>query len=89
MKIEEVITHAIVAIYSSPKLSELLILKGGGAIRLFDGIETRLSIDADFSIKNVLNEDADPVFKEMSSCLSKTFEAKGYDLLDFKHNTRP
>ena len=89
MKIEEVITHAIVAIYASPKLSELLILKGGGAIRLFDGIETRLSIDADFSIRNVLNDDADSVFKELNSCLCTAFESKGYDLLDFQANKKP
>ena len=88
MKIEEVITQTIVSIYSSARLSKLLILKGGGAMRLFDGLDARLSIDADFSVKGALGE-TDPTFREMCRCLSETFGAQGYDLVDFKATRRP
>jgi len=88
MKIEEVITEAIVSICGSTMLSQLLILKGGGAMRLFDGLDARLSIDADFSVKDTL-ADSDAVFEEMSRCLSKAFRVRGYDLLDFKATRRP
>lgn len=57
MKIDEVITLAIVALYTSPRLSKLLVLKGGGAMRLFDGLDARLSIDADFSVEGVIQND--------------------------------
>jgi len=88
MKIDEVITQAIVSIYSSSALSELLILKGGSAMRLFDDMDSRLSIDADFSLKDRLT-DSNRVFKEMSRCITKAFRAHGYDLLDFKASRRP
>lgn len=89
MNIEEVINDSIYALYASPVLAKLLVLKGGGAIRLFDGVDTRLSIDADFSIRQLLDQNAESVFAEMKTCLSKTFGAKGYDLLDFKGARRP
>ena len=50
MRIEEVITETIIAIYRDPLLSTRLYLKGGSAMRLFDNLTSRLSIDADFSI---------------------------------------
>ena len=87
--IEEVINQAIVAIYQSPRLSNLLVLKGGGALRLFDGLDARQSIDADFSTREMIDKDATSVFKDMESCLSKAFGARGYDILDFKATRRP
>lgn len=89
MKIEDVINEAILAVYASPVLSKLLVLKGGGAIRLFDGVHTRLSIDADFSTRQMLDQDAISVFTEMETCLSRSFAAMGFDLLDFKRARRP
>lgn len=89
MKIEDLIADAVVAIFTSPELSKLFILKGGGAMRLFDGLDARLSIDADFSIEKELDVHAVSVFKEMNRCLAEAFQAKGYDLLDFKANKRP
>lgn len=89
MTIEEVINQAIIAIYSSPRLSKRLVLKGGGAIRLFDGLDSRQSIDADFSTRQMIDKDAGSVFKEMEACLSKTFGSKGYDVLDFIPVKRP
>ena len=88
MKIEDVITEVIIAIYSSPRLAKLLILKGGSAIRLFDDQNARLSIDADFSIEDVLI-DTDPVFREMERYFAARFAPRGFDLIDFRANRKP
>ncbi len=76
MRIEDVITEVIIAVYGSPRLAKLLILKGGSAMRMFDGQDTRLSIDADFSIKDALTN-ADPVFLETEDCQERLPEMVG------------
>jgi hypothetical protein len=88
MKIEDVITEVIVAIYSRPTLSKLLILKGGSAMRMFDDQTTRLSIDADFSIESMLIENA-PVFQEMEQTFVAAFSPHGFDLIDFHAIRKP
>lgn len=50
MRIDEAISETIFAIYRTPEVSRQLFLKGGSAMRLFDNLKSRLSIDADFSI---------------------------------------
>jgi hypothetical protein len=88
MKIEEVITEVVIAVYGSPTLAKLLILKGGSAMRMLDGQDSRLSLDADFSIKGMLT-DADPIFLEMERCFAATFSTLGFDLIDFKAKKKP
>ncbi len=82
MKIEDVINEVVIAIYGSPSLAKLLVLKGGCAMRMFDEHNTRLSIDDDFSIEDVLT-DTDSVFREMEDCFTTRFSTHGFDLLDF------
>lgn len=88
MKIEDVITEVVIAIYGRPRLAKLLILKGGGAMRMFENQNTRLSIDADFSIEEALT-DADAVFQEMKQCFSDRFSTRGFELIDFKAKRKP
>ena len=88
MKIEEVITEVVVAIYGNPTLARLLILKGGSAMRMFDDQTSRISMDADFSIEKELT-DADQAFREMENCLTARFATRGFDLIDFKAVKKP
>jgi predicted nucleotidyltransferase component of viral defense system len=88
MRIEDVINEVVIAIYSSPKLANRFILKGGSAMRMFDKQNTRLSIDADFSIEGVLADD-DTVFRDMELCFSRRFSEHGFDVIDFRANRRP
>ena len=88
MNIEDVITEVVIAIYGSPQLAKLLILKGGSAMRMFDEQNTRLSIDADFSIEDVLT-DSDPIFSEMERCFASKFATRNFDLIDFKAKRKP
>lgn len=88
MKIEDVITEVIIAIYSNPQMAKLLILKGGSAMRMFDDQNTRLSIDADFSVETILTN-TDPVFLKMKMCLAARFTPHGFELIDFIAKKKP
>jgi len=58
-------------------------------MRMFDGQNTRLSIDADFSIKDGFTDAGNSVFKEMEHCFSYRFALLGFELIDFRANRRP
>ena len=88
MRIEDVIAYAIVAIYSSPQLAQMMLLKGGSAMRLFDGLDARLSIDADFSVNEPIQNKA-AVFGEMDRSLVQTFGRLGWDVIDFRPVRKP
>lgn len=88
MKIEEVITQTIIAIYSTPSLSKTLFLKGGSALRLFDNLTSRLSIDTDFSVHTDINNES-KFFQDLKSSVSAHFQRKEFDIIDFKWNRKP
>lgn len=88
MTIEEVLREVIIAIYGSPRLAKLLILKGGSAMRMFDDLRSRLSFDADFSIEKPLKQVA-PVKNEMKKCLTSQFSDHGFDIIDFHFDRKP
>lgn len=88
MNINDVINEAIIAIYESKQLADLLILKGGSAMRLFDKQNTRLSIDADFSIENKL-ADSESVFNTMRQHLVSRFKTHDLHLIDFTAQKKP
>jgi hypothetical protein len=88
MTIEKILREVIIAIYSSQQLAKLLVLKGGSAMRIFDGLGSRMSFDADFSIKKPLKT-ASPVKREMERRLKARFSQHGYDLIDFRFDRKP
>ncbi len=88
MKIEEVITQTIIAIYSASSSSKTLFLKGGSAMRLFDNLTSRLSIDADFSVKTDI-ADENIFFRDLESSVANGFRSKRFDIIDFKWKRKP
>ena len=88
MKIEEVITQTIIAIYSTPLPSETLFLKGGSAMRLFDNLTSRLSIDADFSVHTDIDNES-KFFQDLKSSVGARFRKEGFDIIDFKWEKKP
>jgi len=88
MKIEEVITQTIIAIYSTPLPSKTLFLKGGSAMRLFDNLTSRLSIDADFSVNTDIDNE-NKFFQELKSSVGARFRRKKFDIIDFEWNRKP
>jgi len=88
MNIEDVITETILAIYQSSGLANILFLKGGSALRMFDHQNSRLSIDADFSIESTL-EHAAQFFDTIQSSVTAHFRKTGFDVIDFKSTRQP
>jgi len=88
MRIEEVITEAVLAVYSDLKLAEHVYLKGGAALRLLDELNTRLSMDADFSLDHPL-ENAEEFFDTIHHSLVRRFDPHHFDILDFRHRRKP
>jgi len=88
MKIDEVINETIIAIYRDPEPSIQLFLKGGSAMRLFDDLTSRLSIDIDFSI-NTAVDDVDNFFDTMKSKIGRSFHELKYEAIDFKWIRKP
>ncbi len=88
MRIEEVITETIIAIYRDPSLSSRLYLKGGSAMRLFDKLTSRLSIDVDFSIEDTVDKDKD-FFTAIKNNIGASFRNLKFDIIDFKWGRKP
>lgn len=88
MKIVDVIDESILAIFRDPVLSRSLVLKGGGAIRLLDHERSRLSLDADFSLRGSITREV-AYFSRLERSLSRRFALLGYSVLDFKTRRKP
>ena len=88
MHIKKIIEESIVAIFSDNELSKQLVLKGGGALQFLEGKDERLSIDIDFSIRQVLFE-PEEFFRKIEQALTNQFESLEYDVIDFKYQAKP
>jgi len=88
MKIEEVITQTILAVYSTPSLSKILFLKGGSALRLFENLTSRLSLDTDFSVRTDI-ENEKIFFQDLKSSVISGFHSNKLDIIDFKWERKP
>ena len=88
IKIEEVITQTILAVYSTPSLSKIFFLKGGSALRLFDKQTSRLSLDTDFSVRKDIDNESTS-FKDLKSSVISSFRSNKLDIIDFKWTRKP
>jgi hypothetical protein len=88
MTIEEVIDRSILAIFKDRTLSRQMVLKGGSAIRMLEHDSTRLSIDADFSIRGSIKT-SEPYFRKVARTLSREFGRLAYNVIDFRPTQRP
>jgi len=88
MTITAVLDKSILAIYRNSVVSRTLVLKGGSAIRLFEGDASRMSIDADFSAEDRI-DDEKCFFDHIHKAISQAFRNDGLDVIDFKHVRRP
>jgi predicted nucleotidyltransferase component of viral defense system len=88
MFISEVIDQTIIAIFNEPKIAKEVLIKGGTALRLLEGIDVRLSTDIDFSVEEALKS-ADKFFPAIQLAVSKRFEKFGFDVIDFKYRKKP
>ncbi|PCI43924.1 MAG: hypothetical protein COB41_05750, partial [Proteobacteria bacterium] len=85
--LENIKKVAIVAMFSDDVLMDQLVLKGGNAMDLIHQVNSRASIDLDFSMTDDL--DFDTVYPKVQRALHKTFEIDGYLAFDIKMSARP
>jgi Nucleotidyl transferase AbiEii toxin, Type IV TA system len=78
---------ALVAMFADDDLMELLVLKGGNAIDLVHQVNSRASVDLDFSIPGDLDHEL--VRPKIEHALQSTFELQGYHAFDIKMSSRP
>lgn len=78
---------AVVAMFSDDELLDQLVLKGGNAMDLVHKVNSRASVDLDFSIK----EDFDHATAQarVERALVRTFELEGYLAFDIGMAVRP
>lgn len=87
MDFEEIRRTVIVAAFSDSALGELLVVKGGNALRLVHGIGSRTSLDVDFSTPGDLDEKE--VRARLERALADRFDSAGLFLFDFALERRP
>lgn len=78
---------AIVAMFSDDELMDILVLKGGNAMDIVHQVNSRASIDLDFSASDEI--DFSQVLPKVQAALVRTFEMEGYRAFDIKMSIRP
>lgn len=86
-------TLTLIAIFSDDDLMDTLVLKGGNALELGYGFNSRASIDLDFSMAHDFSQigltDLDQVRDRLEKVLSKTFIQYGYQVFEVRIKAKP
>lgn len=86
-ELEDIKRAAIVAMFADDDLMDILVLKGGNAMDIIHQVNSRSSVDLDFSIKDDLDQDI--IKPRLDKALKTTFDLKGYFVFDIKLTARP
>ncbi|MBC7435818.1 MAG: nucleotidyl transferase AbiEii/AbiGii toxin family protein [Bdellovibrionales bacterium] len=86
-QLETIKRAAIVAMFADDELMDVLVLKGGNAMDIVHQVNSRASVDLDFSMKDDLDSEA--VHPRLDRALRSTFELRGYHAFDIKLSIRP
>jgi len=87
-KLEAIKKIALVAMFSDDELMERLVLKGGNAMDLVHRVNSRASIDLDFSMSDDFEAPAQALAR-VQRALEHTFELEGYVAFDIRMAARP
>lgn len=88
MKIEEIRNTILKAIFTEEQLMDVLVLKGGNALRLHN-ISTRESQDVDFSIAEEIRFTKEREGKLLKQILEDAFKEKGFMVNSFSFEEKP
>jgi hypothetical protein len=89
-KIDEIKRLTIIAVFSDDDLMERLVLKGGNALDIVYRIESRASMDLDFSMPaDFEREELANLKLRLENLLKKIFNENGYEVFDIKFGERP
>jgi hypothetical protein len=86
-ELETIKKAAIVAMFADDELMELLVLKGGNAVDLVHQVNSRASVDLDFSTPDDLDHQL--IRPKIERALQSTFDLQGYHAFDIKMTPRP
>lgn len=86
-QLEAIKRAAIVAMFADDELMDVMVLKGGNAMDIVHRVNSRASVDLDFSMKDDLDREA--VHPRLERALKSTFELQGYHVFDIKLSVRP
>lgn len=86
-QLEAIKRAAIVAMFADDELMDVLVLKGGNAMDIVHQVNSRASVDLDFSMKDDLDHEA--VLPGLRRALETTFDLQGYLAFDIKLLVRP
>jgi len=86
-QLEAIKRTAIVAMFADDELMDVLVLKGGNAMDIVHQVNSRASVDLDFSMKDDLDHKA--VLPGLRRALETTFDLQGYLAFDIKLLVRP
>lgn len=86
-QLEAIKRAAIVAMFADDELMDVLVLKGGNAMDIVHQVNSRASVDLDFSMKDDLDHEA--VLPGLQRALETTFDLQGYLAFDIKLLVRP
>lgn len=85
---DEIRNTVLKAIYSEESLIDILVLKGGNALRLL-GVTNRESQDLDFSIKEEIRFTKEKEGVLLEKSITKAFDDKGYLVNTFTFKDKP
>ncbi len=88
VELDDIRATVVMAIAHDDTLGELLVLKGGNALRLVHGLGLRTSQDLDYSVKDDLDS-PETIRDVLESALAREFVPRGYTVFDVKLHARP
>ena len=88
--IERVKRLTIIALFSDDELLDRLVLKGGNALAIAYGLDTRMSADLDLSMANAFGPaELDSIRGRITYRLEQTFKPEGWVPFDMKFEEKP
>jgi len=88
--VEKVKKLALIAMFSDDTLMDMLVLKGGNAIKIVYNLSGRGSIDLDFSMQTEFEkEELDTIEEIIKKVLKETFFAEALTVFDINFSERP
>jgi len=88
LSLDDVRRRTIVALAADDLLGEMLVLKGGNALRLVHGIGGRASLDLDYSIEGDLDS-AEDIRLRIEAALQREFRILAHEVFDVKMRAKP
>ena len=90
VRIRKIGKLVLISMFADDVLFETFVLKGGSAIDLAYGVDSRASVDIDLSLESdFIKEELDEIIKRIKHSLNSIFDEEGFVIFDFDFRPRP